>query len=109
MSNMKKIILGSALFAAMGLTMTSCLKDKGFENGTYGLNGITDKPAVGFPEGSRSINGYSVNALATPQTVNAPMVNLLADQPASQDVHVVLQLDPSIVTAYNLANNTSLV
>jgi len=106
---MKKIFLTTLATVSIAVLLSSCLKDKGFENGEYGLNGVTDRPGVGFPEGARSNNSFAVNAIATPQTINAPMVNLLADKPASQDVHVVLQLDPSIVTAYNTANGTSLV
>jgi hypothetical protein len=106
---MKKIILASALFAALGLTMTSCLKDKGFENGEYGLNGVTDRPGVGFPEAAKAINPFSVNAISTSQTINAPLVNLLADKPAAQDVHVVLAYNNALVTAYNTANGTSLI
>ena len=106
---MKKILLASSLFAAMGFMFTSCLKDKGFENGEYGLNGVTDRPGVGFPEAAKAINAFAVNALSTPQTINAPFVNLLADAPASSDVHVVLALDNTLVTAYNTANGTSLV
>src|SRR5690348_16563785 len=106
---MKKILLASSLFTAMGFMFTSCLKDKGFENGTYGLNGVTDHPAVGMPEAAKAINAFAVNALATPQTLNTPFINLLADAPAASDVHVVLALDNTLVTAYNTANGTSLV
>ncbi|HEV7783056.1 MAG TPA: hypothetical protein VGO58_17395, partial [Chitinophagaceae bacterium] len=87
---MKKIFFVPFLFIMMGVLLASCLKDKGFQNGEYGLNGVTDRPGVGFPEAATAINPFSVNAISTSQTINAPLVNLLADKPAAQDVHVVL-------------------
>lgn len=107
---MKKLLLASALFTAMIFMFSSCLKDKGFNNGLYGINDPdTQPPGIGFPEASNSNNGFAINSLSTPQTILAPMVNLFSGKPAESDVHVVLQLDNSIVTAYNTANGTAFV
>jgi hypothetical protein len=106
---MKKLILASSLFAAMTVMFTSCLKDKGFENGTYGINLDGTPPGIGFPEAAKSINPFAVNAVASAQTVSAPFINILSGQPAQSDVHVTLQVDNTLVTAYNTANGTSLV
>ena len=56
---MKKISITLALFTAMAFAFTGCLKDKGFENGEYGINDPdTQPPGVGFQFGSKSRNDY---------------------------------------------------
>jgi len=106
---MKKILLASAFLTATAFMFSSCLKDKGFENNQYGINDPdTQPPGVGFPESSKSNNGFAVNSVATPQTIFAPFININSGKPASSDVHVTLTLDPTIVTAYNTANGTAL-
>src|SRR5687767_7999048 len=108
---MKKIILASALFAAMGFTFTGCLKDEGFENHEYGINDPDSAPAgVGFPLATKAKNVVGLDAgVATLQSVNGLLfVNLLAGKPAAQDVHVTITLNNALVTAYNAANGTNI-
>ena len=54
---MKRIFLASALLATMGLFLTGCLKDKGFDNHEYGINDPdTQPPGIGFPLGAKAKN-----------------------------------------------------
>jgi Domain of unknown function (DUF1735)/Domain of unknown function (DUF4361) len=110
---MKRLLLTSSLFAAMAVMFTSCLKDKGFENGTYGINDPdTAPPGVGFPLSVKKdfLNTVGVNVSTSTQPVNGVVyVTLLAGQVASSDVHVTIALNDALRTAYNAANNPDLV
>lgn len=90
---MKKYLLTSAV---AGLLLTSCLKDKGYDNGQYGVNGPAAK-AVSIPQSTSSPVAFAVNALTTVQTVDAPTVNLESPTVASEDVTVTLVVDQSLV------------
>ena len=106
---MKKLFLSTMLLAAMGLGFTGCLKDEGFDNNEYGINDPDDSPGgVGFPWAySAAPTLLSVNAITTPQTVEAPTILLLEGNPAPTDLHVNLVANQALVTAYNAANNTN--
>ncbi len=104
---MKRIFLISSLFAALSLTFTSCLKDKGFEDGTYGINDPdTQPPGVGFPLGTKT-QAFGLNVSASLQAVDGFVyVNLLTGNAATSDVHVTLVNNTTAaVAAYNTANN----
>ncbi|MEI2738607.1 MAG: DUF1735 domain-containing protein [Chitinophagaceae bacterium] len=104
---MKKISITLALFTAMAFAFTGCLKDKGFENGEYGINDPdTQPPGVGFPFGSKSRNDYGLDVSATTQQVNDLVyVNIEAGVATSSDVSVALTNNTAaMVTAYNAAN-----
>ncbi|MBL0130553.1 MAG: hypothetical protein IPP43_05085 [Chitinophagaceae bacterium] len=61
---MKRILITTTLFAALAVLFTSCLKDKGFDNGTYGINDTdTQPPGVGFPLSAKSqfLNTIGIN------------------------------------------------
>lgn len=89
--------------------MAACNKDKDFDAGKYGLKDPGGSPVgVGFPQSSNAVNVTGINLLNTNQTLELALVNLLSDEPAEQDIHVVLQLAPNLVTAYNAANNPDL-
>ena len=106
---MKRILLSITFFAALAVTFTSCLKDKGFEDGTYGINDPdTQPPGVGFPLGAKVnfLNTYGLNVSTTAQLVNGIVyVKLLTGNPAATDVHVTLSINDALRTAYNAANN----
>lgn len=104
---MKKITSSFVLFTAMALLFTGCLKDKGFENGTYGINDPdTQPPGVGFPFGSKAKNDYGLDVSASTQVVNNLVyVNLESGTAASADVNVTLANNSAaMVSAYNSAN-----
>lgn len=105
---MKKIAFFSLLLSVLGLT--GCLKDKGFEDHKYGINDPDDSPVgIGFPEAQNKINNRSIDAKSTPQALSDPTIVLFGSEPATQDIHITLVANPSLITAYNTANGTSLV
>lgn len=109
---MKRILFTMSLFAVLAVMFSSCLKDKGFNNGLYGINDPdTQPPGVGFPLSAKANNKNTagVNVSATVQAINGIVyVNLLTGAPASQDVHVTIAVNDALRTAYNAANNPDL-
>lgn len=109
---MKKVLSTSLLLAAMAFAFTGCLKDKGFENHTYGINDPdTQPPGVGFPLGTTAKNTIGLDAgVATLQQIkNVIFINILGGVPAKSDVKVTLSLNDNLRTAYNAANGTSIL
>jgi len=101
---MKKFISSFLAVTAVAVALTGCLKDKGFENGTYGINDPdTQPPGVGFPLGSNLRNDYGLEVSASPQTVgDKVVVNLESGTPASSDVHITLSnTTAALITAYD--------
>lgn len=104
---MKKIIFASAFFTAMALVFTGCLKDKGFDNGLYGINDPdTQPPGVGFPRAVAAKYTVGIDLSTAPQSVNGVVyVNLETGPAASSDVVVTLtNTSAALVAAYNAAN-----
>jgi Domain of unknown function (DUF1735) len=108
---MKKLILASGLFTAMAFMLTGCLKDKGFENGTYGINDPdTQPPGVGFPRAIAAKYSLGINLSSAPQSANGVVyVNLESGLPATSDIHITLTLNDALRTAYNAANSTNIL
>ena len=109
---MKKILSSSLILATLAVAFTGCLKDKGFDNHTYGINDPdTQPPGVGFPRGAIAKNTVGLDAgVGTNQAINDYVfVNLETGKPASADVHVTLVLNDALRTAYNAANGTSIL
>jgi len=95
----------------VALLLTSCLKDKGFENGTYGINDPDSQPpGVGFPRAAAAKYTVGIDLSATAQVVNGVVyVNLESGVPAPSDVVVTLRLNDALRTAYNTANSTNIL
>jgi hypothetical protein len=108
---MKKILSSSLILATLALAFTGCLKDKGFDNHTYGINDPdTQPPGVGFPLGANAKNTVGLDAgIPTNQVINNIVwVNLEDGTPAKSDVHVVLVVNDALRTAYNTANSANI-
>lgn len=106
---MRKILIRT-VFAAYWITVLSCNKDKDFDNYKYGVNDPGSSPiGVGFPQGQNKVNTTSINNVSTSQEFSIALVNLLSDEAATQDVHVTLEADPTLITAYNTNNNPDLI
>lgn len=102
---MKKILSHSLLLILSSTLFVGCLKDKGYEDHLYGINDPDTQPVgVGFPEAISKINARSVEYLETPQVLNIPFVNLESGNPAPEDIHVNLVLNPQLVADYSAAN-----
>lgn len=97
--------------AAIGMTLTGCLKDKGFNNFEYGINDPdTQPPGVGFPRAAAAKYSIGINLLSTPQELTGVVyVNLESGKPASSDVHVTLTLNDALRVAYNSDNGTNIL
>lgn len=110
---MKRVFLSSVLFASLGLLLTGCLKDKGFDNQEYGINDPdTQPPGVGFPLAAAKTK-YTVAldaGVPTLQAVNGVLyVNLLGGKPASSDIHVTVVLNDALRVKYNTDNGTNII
>jgi hypothetical protein len=104
---MKRILSSSLLVAALAVAFTGCLKDKGFDNHTYGINDPdTQPPGVGFVFGSNAKNDWGLDITPGTQNVTGLLyVNLEAGVPASSDVKVTLvDNTTALLNAYNTAN-----
>src|SRR6185503_723273 len=109
---MKKLLSTTLLLAALAIAFTGCLKDKGFDNHTYGINDPdTQPPGVGFPYGTTAKTTIGLDAgVATLQQINNYIfVNILGGTPAKSDVKVTLQLNDALRTAYNTANGSNIL
>lgn len=108
---MKKILSSSLIVAALAVAFTGCLKDKGFDNHTYGINDPDSQPpGVGFPRGAAAKYTVGIDLSSAPQTLNGVVyVNLEAGNPASSDVHITLVLNDALRVAYNTANSTNIL
>ncbi|AXY73533.1 DUF1735 domain-containing protein [Paraflavitalea soli] len=94
--------------AALSLSMTGCLKDKGFDNNETGLKTNNNErfAAVMNAYETRGINIQAV--FTTPAEEQLRVFTLSLTGPASdKDVQVTLAATPSIVTAYNAENQTT--
>lgn len=108
---MKKIVLSTLFIATLSFVFTSCLKDKGFENGEYGINDPdTQPPGVGFPLGTNAKNGFGLDVTGSSQDVTGLVfVNLQSGNPAPSDISITLENKTAeMVAAYNAANGTSI-
>ncbi len=101
---MKYRILGWCMLAMIGIT--SCLKDKDYENHKYGTFGMDNSNAgVGFPESENEINNIALENFDTEQEFEVALVNFLSANPATTDIKVTVELDPSLIEEYNQAND----
>jgi len=109
---MKKLKISTIALAALaGVSLTSCLKDKDYDDRTYqaihpdGTQkiieiGLTSSDASNFLLGA-------FNAQNTDTVINLIPVNLASANAAPEDIHVTLQRVDALVSDYNTANGTS--
>lgn len=109
---MRKIIFNkSTLFFTImaSMILTSCLKDKGFENGEYGaINSnveggkwasIEQSGLGNFSKAAVLVNPQSATVLKIPVAVDLDWVNK-----TTEPVTVTLAIDNSLIAGYNSAN-----
>ena len=105
---MKRIKIFGLLLTAIVIAGTGCLKDKGFEDHQYGINDPDNSPAgIGFNLGIKLRNTAGVLVADTAQTISGLVnVMLFSGQLATADIHVTLQVDPTIIADYDTTNGT---
>ncbi|MEY3436590.1 MAG: hypothetical protein RL335_1046 [Bacteroidota bacterium] len=81
-----------ALIALAMLSLTSCLKDEGFENGTYGLNGIGGS-FVSVPASASNPVALSLESASGDQDMTLFTVNYESAEKAPEDIKVTLAKD----------------
>lgn len=91
-----------SLVSIAGLLLSSCLKDKGYDNGEYQLvsaNGGTTKGEwVSIPKAT-SVNVLAVDGKPGAQDINLFEVSYDFVNPASTDITITMQLNNTLVTA----------
>lgn len=101
---MKYRFIGLYMLAIVGIT--SCLKDKDYEDHQYGSYGAgSSKTGVGFPESANAINNIALENVDTEQDFDVALVNLLSANPAATDIKVIVEPDPTLVDEYNQEND----
>lgn len=105
MKHITKYTLGLAAILSLG----SCLKDKGFDNGTYGINGADKNSIITMSAAQNSLTSVSVDYVTTSQTVELTGIIYDADQPTSKDINVTIDTlsarTGGLVTAWNADPN----
>jgi hypothetical protein len=111
-----KNIFKLSLACGMMLTVASgCLKDKYVDDGLAGPL-ISESPnVIELPGPIRATTSYnssyavSLNDSENDTTLNLVPVRLAANDPATEDIQVTLELDPSLLEAYNDSTGSALV
>lgn len=102
---MKRLIFNRTflLLTALVATLTSCLKDEGFEDGEYGaVNANTQGQMwVSIPPAARNPNAQSVESKAGFQTVNLFPVAFDFVTPTDEDITVTLAVNNALVAQHD--------
>lgn len=109
---MKKIFIHAAMLVTVMAALTSCLKDKGFDDGEYGVKNDNTIDAVSLPQqggfkAGENISLVSLNADPPEEEIDAVLIQLASKEPAKQDVKVTLVKDMALVSHYNNLNFTT--
>lgn len=95
------------LLASTTAVLSSCLKDKDFEDRKYGMDGVSDIQLVEIAEAPEIV--YALDYVNVDTTFGLFTVHLNTAQPAAQDIQVTLVKNDAIVDAYNADNGTHFV
>jgi hypothetical protein len=97
--------------AIIATCFSGCLKDKDFDNGVIqSVHSASAQNIVEIALTTTSTDNFyflSVNASSNDTTINLVPIRLASPSPASQDVHVTLKLDSTVLKSYNAANGTT--
>ncbi len=95
---MKNIFKLSFFGVATMVAFSSCLKDKGFDNGDYGIQ-VIEKKGVSLPQSIAGSVDYGLLSSDAPQFLASPIVALETIGAQSSDVTVQFALKPELVSA----------
>ena len=88
-----------SLIAFVLLSMSSCLKDKGYENGTYGMAPVAGGEFVSVPLASSSPNALALESKNGNQALSLFQVAYEYVDAAKEDIKVTFTKDDAAVTA----------
>jgi hypothetical protein len=88
-----------ALIAFVMLSLSSCLKDEGFDNGTYGMGGFAGGTFVAVPAAASSPYSIALESKAGNQPLELFSVNYENVDKAPEDITVTFAKDDAAVTA----------
>ena len=93
---MKQTIKLTLLGSVMAVAFSGCLKDKGYDNGEYGVE-VVERKGVSFPQSTTSPISISLLPSSTPTVMTNPIVTLESIGAQSSDVNVKVALDSNLV------------
>jgi hypothetical protein len=93
---MKQTIKLTLLGSVMAVAFSGCLKDKGYDNGEYGVE-VIERKGVSFPQSTTSPISISLLPSTTPTLMTNPYVTLETIGAQSSDVNVKIALDSNLV------------
>ncbi|MBU3713451.1 MAG: DUF1735 domain-containing protein [Ferruginibacter sp.] len=93
---MKKYLKLTFLTALIGISLTGCLKDKGFDNGDYGVQ-VIEKKAVALPQAGTLT--FAIFSSDESQIINAPTFSAESINKPTTDINVKFKLKPELVDA----------
>lgn len=100
---MKKLFYNKSLLLLillLSVAATSCLKDKGFEDGEYGAVRDTEGGEfITIPRGSRAFNTLGLESRTGSQTINLFAVSYDYVDPAPSDITATLAVNNNLVKA----------
>lgn len=95
---MKNIFKLSFFGVAMTVAFSSCLKDKGFDNGEYGIQ-VIEKKGVSLPQAPKGAINVGILSSDAPVILKGPIFALESIGAHSSDVTVQFALKPELVAA----------
>jgi len=95
---MKNIFKLTFIGAAMMVAFSGCLKDKGYDNGEYGIQ-VIEKKGVSLPQAVAGSVSFALFSSNESQVLAAPVFALETVDRQSTDVNVQFALKPDLVAA----------
>jgi len=95
---MKHFLKLTFIGAAMAVAFSGCLKDKGFDNGEYGVP-VNEVKGVSLPQARSGSITFALFSLDQPQVLAAPVMAIEAINRPTTDVNLTFALKPDLVAA----------
>lgn len=98
----RTLLINSKLFIILSMvigTLSSCLKDKGYENGEYGMPNTEGQAFISIPKAVNKPNGLGLESKDAIQDVKLFAASFDFVNPAPSDITVTLELNNALVTA----------
>ena len=103
-----KLYLKAIASIVLLFSLSSCLKDKGYNDQQYGLNDLNSVRYVSFVQSFERDGNKVTGILTSPVEEDYEFIVLnISGSKTSADITVNLAIDNTIVTAFNTANGTS--